>query len=82
MTDASREAIAAVQHEIWSHWMEYMFRVCKQNDDGSMTIPADKVSRWTRQAQTHYAYLTELEQESDRHQADKVLRVLQEVTHD
>lgn len=82
MTDASREAIAAVQHEIWSHWMEYMFGVCKQNDDGSMTIPADKVNRWTRQAQTHYAYLTELEQESDRHQADKVLRVLQEVTHD
>lgn len=49
MTDASREAIAAVQHEIWSHWMEYMFRVCKQNDDGSMTIPADKVTKWTRQ---------------------------------
>ena len=72
--DDYRERIAAVQHEIWSHWMRYLFSVCGElNDDGSATIPAYNVERWHRQMATGYADLTDKERESDRNQADKVL---------
>ena len=74
-----REAIAAVQHDIWAHWMEYQFSKCIQNDDGSLTIPAASVLRWVRQVNLSYAELPENERESDRHQADKVLKVFAEM---
>lgn len=73
MSSDTREAVAGVQHEIWSHWMRYLFNMARHNPDGSVTISADLVDRWTRQIETRYADLTEREQESDRHQADKVL---------
>jgi hypothetical protein len=73
-----RERIAAVQHRIWAHWMEYLFSVCTLNEDGSCTIPADKVARWTRQVETDYAELTEQERASDRDMADWVLAAIEE----
>lgn len=71
-----REALSSVQHDIWAHWIHYQFSVCVQNEDGSLTIPADKVARWTRQMNTPYSELTEREKDSDRKQADKVISVL------
>lgn len=71
-----REKLADVQHDIWSHWMKYLFSCCTENEDGSVTIPADKVSRWKRQMTTDYAKLSDREQESDRHEADKTLAVV------
>lgn len=68
-----REELAAVQHDIWAHWMRWLFSVSAANDDGSVTIPADKVERWTRQMNTDYDDLSEKEQASDLEQADKVL---------
>ena len=65
------EALADIQHEIWAHWTKYQFSVCTRNEDGSITIPADKVERWERQAQTPYSELTEKEKESDREQVRK-----------
>lgn len=73
-----RDKLADVQHNIWSHWMEYLFSVCVENADGSCTIPADKVERWNRQLKTNYRKLTEDEKQSDLHQADKVLLVIYE----
>jgi hypothetical protein len=67
------DIIAAIQHEIWSHWMEYLFSISILNSDGTYTIPSDKVSRWLRQLNTSYYELTEAEKESDRDQATKVL---------
>jgi len=46
------------------------------NDDGSFTIPAEKVARWKRQMQTPYAELTEQEQQSDLEMADKIANLL------
>lgn len=71
-----REALADVQDAIWAHWMKYQFSVCIKNEDGSLTIPAEKVERWTRQMNTDYSELTDKEQESDRHQADKTVEVI------
>jgi hypothetical protein len=77
MNDKIREAIADEQHEIWAHWMRYLFSVSVENADGSVTIPADKVLRWRRQVKTAYADLTEREKGSDRNQADKVIRKIE-----
>lgn len=67
-----REKIAAIQHEIWVHWMTYMFSVCYKVSDGSVLIPADKVQLWKRKF-CSYSRLTEKERESDRDQANKVI---------
>ena len=71
----NREELAALQHEIWSHWMKYMFSQCLHTV-GGMLIPGDKVERWVRQMNTKYSELTEKEKESDRDQADKVMELL------
>lgn len=71
-----REQIAGVQHEIWSHWMQYLFSVSHANPDGSFTIPADKVRHWHRQMNTPYLKLSESEKDSDREQADKILEII------
>ena len=60
------EILANVQHEIWSHWMKYLFSVSSQNISGSVTIPANLVARWTRQMNTPYAELSEKEKESEK----------------
>lgn len=79
---ALREKIAAVQHEIWAHWMRYLFSVSIKNEDGSCTIPVEKVQRWMRQLDTPYDALTDKEQSSDREQAEKVLAIWNEVFGD
>lgn len=70
--------LADVQHEIWSHWMKYLFEVSVQNDDGTVMIPADKVENWKRQMVTSYADLSSKEQESDIEQAQKVVAALED----
>ena len=71
-----REKLAAQQHEIWAHWMQYLFSVCTENSDGTYTIPADEVRLWKHQLTTPYVELTEEDKDSDREQADKILRVI------
>lgn len=77
MSDDLREQLADVQHGIWAHWMRYQFSVCLPNGLGGALIPSDKADRWRRQMDTAYPDLTDKERESDRHQADKVLAVVQ-----
>ena len=71
-----REALAAVQHEIWAHWMRYVFKICDTDDYGNVIITENLVNRWHDQINTSYANLSEKEKDSDREQADKVLEVL------
>jgi len=68
-----REPLAALAHEQWSGWMGYMFGKAPLNDDGSWTMPAWAVERWTRQMNTPYTELPEPEKVSDHVEADKVL---------
>lgn len=73
-----REQLADVQHEIWAHWMKYMFTQCEPigGMGEGLFIPEEKVLRWKRQMNTSYSDLSFKEQESDRHQADNVMEVL------
>lgn len=76
MDNDLREQLAANQHDIWAHWMRYLFsRTLSGNAEG-VIIPNDLVIRWQRQVDTPYARLAESERESDRRQADKVLAVV------
>jgi hypothetical protein len=73
-----REQLAALAHEQWSGWMRYMFGQGTQNADGTLTLPAWAVERWTRQMETPYSELPDAEQASDRTEADRVLALLWE----
>jgi len=72
--------MAALQHAIWTHWMEYLFSVSVQNTDGTVTIPEALVNRWKRQASTPYESLPLGETESDKEQAEKVIALLDQLT--
>jgi hypothetical protein len=76
------DKLANLQHEIWSHWMRYLFEISSQNEDGTVTIPADKVERWKRQMNTKYPELSNDEQESDLEQARKVIAVISQSSDD
>lgn len=60
------ENLADKVHAVWSHWMQYMFSCGTHNDNGTWTMPKDKVEWWRRQANTVYADLSENEKQSDR----------------
>ena len=70
------EDLAALAHEQWSGWMEYLFEKSTDNPDGTVTIPAWAVERWKRQVATPYDQLSEQEQESDRNEARRVIEIL------
>lgn len=71
------EKLADMQHEIWSHWMRYLFSICAETISGAIVISPDKVKHWTRQINTPYLELSEKEKESDRDQARKIIAVLE-----
>jgi len=71
------EQLAAVEHERWSHWQEYLHSKGVRQPDGSLLIAADLVARWERQFATKYADLDEAEKESDREQVRKYLPVIE-----
>jgi len=84
--DTIREKLASLQHDIWAHWMKYLFSQCVVDKwtgdeysgfEGKWIVPHDQVVKWHRQIETPYDELSEKEKESDRHQADKVLKLLQ-----
>jgi hypothetical protein len=70
------EALAAAEHERWSHWQRYLHAQCEPGEDGSLIIPRELVARWTHQMSTPYAELSEKEKDSDREQVREYLSVL------
>jgi hypothetical protein len=78
MPDELIELAASIAHEQWSGWMAYLFSKNIENSDGTFTIPKEYVERWKRQIQTPYENLSEVEKESDRIEAKKFIKLLQE----
>ena len=74
--DGLIETLAAIEHQRWSRWQQYMHSKGVRNDDGSMVIPADLVRRWEQQIASPYAELSETEKESDREQVMEYLSVI------
>lgn len=73
---ALQEQVADYAHEAWAGWIRYMFGLALHNADGTLTLPAQSVERWTRQASTPYADLPEDEKASDRREARKILDIV------
>lgn len=71
--DSLVEALAALEHERWSHWQRYLHAQCERRSDGALVIPAELAFRWEEQMSTSYSDLSEEEKDSDREQ---VLRYL------
>ena len=67
------EEKADKQHQIWAHWMKYMFSQCdfelpsvlSAMENGSCIIPKEKVDRWMKQMNTDYKDLSLKEKQSD-----------------
>ncbi|MFJ3958886.1 hypothetical protein [Arthrobacter sp. NPDC090010] len=78
-SDSSVELLAAIEHERWAHWQQYVHDQCERQDDGSLVIPADLVRRWQEQIETPYSGLSDEEQESDREQVRKFLPAIVEM---
>ena len=76
--DGALEALAAVEHERWTHWQRYMHSKAERQADGSLLVPADLVERWEAQIATPYAALSDKEKETDREQVRKYLPVIAE----
>ena len=79
----TREKLAEYAHKAWSGWMDYLFEKSIpykpgeiQAYKGAVIIPEWAVKRWKRQAKTHYAELPENEKESDRKEADSMLKII------
>lgn len=72
------EALAALEHARWAHWMRYLFSCCTETIDGSgdKVIPGKHAIRWGRQIETVYADLSEQEKESDRKEVRKTLELM------
>jgi hypothetical protein len=71
-----REKLAALAHQRWTEWMEWVFEVGVHTKDGDVLIPSWAVKRWKRQMKTQYNLLSFEEQQSDRAEADQILQVL------
>lgn len=75
-SDELLEELAAVEHERWSHWQQYLHDQCVPGPDGSLTIPAELARRWSAQMTTPYNELSEEERDSDRDQVRRYLPVI------
>lgn len=73
------ETIAAVEHQRWAHWQQYLHDQCTAGEDGSLIIPAQLVMKWKHQIEAPYTELSDEEKESDREQAREYIAALRRV---
>jgi hypothetical protein len=76
------EQLADKEHASWARWMQYLFSICENHNDGSVTVPTDLVLRWSRQAQMPYADLSEREKQSDRDEVAHILPIIDKHVND
>lgn len=76
------ELLAGIEHERWSHWQRYLHSKCVRGDDGSLTIPPELVTRWSKQMHTAYPDLSDDEKKSDRDQVRRYLPAIAAVLDD
>jgi len=64
---STREKLADLEHEQWSHWIRYL--LLERHDDKDR-------ERWSCQARTDYKDLSEKEKNSDRVWSEKVIKLV------
>lgn len=71
-SDAAIEALAALSHDQWAGWTQWMFDKWGLHHQSGESFR----ERWQRQMATAYSDLTEVEKESDRVEARRMLGVI------
>lgn len=75
-SDELIDRLAAMEHERWAHWQRYVHDHGERQNDGSLVIPAELVTRWDTQIATVYADLSAKEQQSDQEQVRRYLPII------
>ncbi|BBZ45443.1 hypothetical protein [Mycobacterium parmense] len=75
-SDELMSRLAAVEHERWAHWQQYVHDHGERRDDGSLVVPAELVARWDAQIATSYSDLSKEEQQSDQDQVRRYLPII------
>lgn len=70
------EKLAAIEHERWGDWQDYVHSQCRMLPNGDLMIPRDLVWRWNKQIKTRYSNLSEPEKESDREQVRRYAKLI------
>lgn len=60
------EILADIEHTRWSNWQSYLHSLCIKNEDGSLTIPKERVEWWNYEIETPYKDLKEKSKQYDR----------------
>lgn len=79
--DNLRERLAEYAHEAWSGWMKYLFEKSEDTCD-FLIVPPGLRDRWKRQMAAAYKDLPENEKESDRKEADRVIKIVNKCLKD
>ena len=77
-----KEKLSEFAHKQWSGWMRYLFSKGIFNDDGTWTMPKWAVDRWISQMNTEYKDLSEKEKESDRKEANDMIKMIKIINHE
>jgi hypothetical protein len=72
-----REKLAAIEHERWADWQQWMHSKMTFQGIG-YSLPADLYQRWDRQIATKYADLPAPEQASGMEQVDRYWPLIEE----
>jgi hypothetical protein len=73
------EVLADIEHKRWSGWQEYLHSLCVKNEDGSLTIPKERVDWWNKEIETPYCELEERLKEYDRDEVKKTLSAISQI---
>lgn len=74
--DELMEILADLEHKRWANWQKYLHSLCVKNDDGSLTIPKERVDWCNYEIETSYADLDEKLKEYDREEVRPVLEAI------
>ena len=70
LTDELLEKLAELEHRQWAHWIKF------EHSRNLYVRRKEELKKWFAQAETPYNQLSEVEKESDREWARKVLDLL------
>jgi hypothetical protein len=70
------EEAANLEHSRWARWQKYLHNLCIKNEDGSLTIPKERVDWWENEIATPYKDLKEEIKEYDRIEVKKYLPLI------
>ena len=68
------ERLADVEHKRWANWQSYLHSLCVKNEDGSLTIPKERVEWGNKEIETSYYHLEEKLKEYDRIEVRNTLK--------